>query len=353
MSLSVGIVGLPNAGKSTLFNALLGHQVASTAPYPFCTIEPNVGVVSVPDERLEKLAAVLEPEEVIPAVIEFVDIAGLVEGSHRGEGLGNAFLSHIREVDAILHLVRGFEGDVTLVGSGDPKEDLEIVNLELVLKDLETVSRVRDAQLKAREPEKYAILERVAAVLEENRLASAAVLSPREEELIKDLNLLTLKPQLLVVNTGETTDTSRLVSRLSSDLEHIFGPLFICAKLEEELADFSPEERAEYLAGMGREDTGLDSIISGCYKLLNLITFYTIKGGRIVQAWPIREGSSVLEAAGLVHTDFAKEFIRAEVVRVEQLVEIGSWSEARNAGLIEVRGRGQPVRDGDVIEFKI
>jgi len=351
MSLSVGIVGLPNAGKSTLFNALLGRQVANTALYPFCTVEPNVGVVEVPDERLEKLAEVLKPEEKIPAVIKFVDLAGLVKGAHKGEGLGNEFLSRIREVDVILHLVRAFDApEVDRAGSVDPETDIETVNTELILKDLETVQKVQSLKLKVQSPEKYNILEKVRRVLEGGEFASEAGLSDEEVLEIKDLNLLTLKPMLVVMNVGEETPP-----RKTSEVEELAGQdaISICAKLEEELSEFTPEEKKEYLSETGISESSLDRVIKQSFSLLDLVTFYTIKGGKIVQAWPIKKGSSVIEAAGLVHSDFARNFIRAEVIRVSELLEVSSWLQAKEKGVVDVRGRDYLVKNGDVIEFKI
>ncbi len=359
--LSVGIVGLPNAGKSTLFNALLGRAVANTAPYPFCTIEPNVGVVEVEDEYLDQLVEVLEPQENISAAIEFVDIAGLVDGAHEGEGLGNEFLSHIREVNVILHLVRAFKGTgVESVGSTNPYENLQIVNTELMLKDMETVSRVCDHKLRANDPDKFSILKRVLETLEDGYLANKAVLSEKEEEKIRELNLLTLKPQLLVLNVDEDKFELYVQGTAAPD---VFGeevstfikknnPLVISAKFEEDIAEFSEEERLEYLGELGVA-SGLDRVIEASYNLLELITFYTVKGGEIIRAWPIKRGSSVLEAAETVHSDFAENFIRAEVLHVEKLIEFGSWRAAKEVGAVEVCGRDYKVQDADVIEFKI
>ena len=360
MSLSVGIVGLPNAGKSTLFNALLGRQVADTAPYPFCTVEPNVGVVQVPDGRLERLAGVLDPEQAIPAAIRFVDIAGLVEGSHRGEGLGNAFLAHIREVDVVLHLVRAFEDPkVARAGSIAPKKDIETANTELVLKDLETVGKVKTSRLKAENLKKYRVLEKVEEGLGEGELVSRMDLAPEELAEIKDLSLLTAKPQLLVVNVGELVIPTvgqrfrSVRSHAPGAIEDSSGVISICAKLEEELVELSPEEREEYLKDLEVSESALDRVIKACYELLGLITFFTVKGGRIIQAWPVKEGSLMIEAAAAVHSDFAEKFIRAEVVTVSDLEKAGSWLVAKEQGLIEVRGRDYVVKDGDVVEFKV
>ena len=375
----MGIVGLPNAGKSTLFNALLGRSVANTAPYPFCTIEPNVGVVGVPDARLEQLNKVLEPGETVPAAIEFYDIAGLVEGAHQGEGLGNEFLSHIREVDVILHLVRNFESKgVEVVGSANPCDDMQIINTELMLKDLATVNKLQiqsagrrtKFQIKEkRERVRRGAVGKLQEVLEEGRMAVEAELTKEEEEAIKDLNLLTLKPQLVVVNVGEEAFGEERPNSQTSPRKDLRGlkdpgpggrgigevlptPIEISAKLEEDLSTFSKEERLDYMEELGIE-SGLDKIIGECYKLLDLITFYTVKGGEILRAWPLESGSTAIEAAEKVHSDFAENFIRAEVVQAEDLIEAGSWLAAKEEGVVDVRGRDYVVKDGDTIEFKV
>ena len=346
MSLSVGIVGLPNAGKSTLFNALLGRQVADTAPYPFCTIEPNVGVVEVPDARLDKVAEAVRPEKKIPAVIKFIDIAGLVKGAHQGEGLGNEFLAQIREVDVILHLVRAFDASsVDRAGSVDPQTDEGVVETELVLKDLETIQKVQSAIRrpadKVQNPERGDVLEKVSRVLGEGRAASEANLSAGEISKIADLNLLTLKPRLVVLNVAE----SAIVAGSKA--------ISLCAKLEEDLSAFSLPERQKYLQGVGVSEAALDRVLSICYNLLGLITFFTIKGGTIAQAWPLKGGSTASEAARLVHSDFARDFIRAEVLPFSDLVVCGSWAGAKEGGLVAVRGRDYVIRDGDVVEIKV
>jgi hypothetical protein len=297
MSLSVGIVGLPNSGKSTLFNALLSRQIAQVAEYPFTTIEPNTGVVEVPDERLDKLVELIKPEKKVPAAVKFVDIAGLVKGAHKGEGLGNKFLAHIREVDAIIHVLRAFENpNVSHVhGKIDPKEDAQIVDLELKLAEIE-------------------------------------------------------KPVIYVINVDEKQLNKELsnypIIQSSNQL------IVICAKLEADLADLSERERKEYLKEAGIEESGLDKLIKATYKLLDLVTFFTIKGGKQVQAWPIKQGSTVLEAAEIVHTDFAKGFIKAEAISFNDLEKAGSWRKAQELGKTRFEGRDYRVKDGDVIEFK-
>lgn len=299
MSLSVGIVGLPNLGKSTLFNALLSRQIAQVANYPFTTIEPHDGVVAVPDEKLEKLSEIIKPEKTTPATVTFIDIAGLVKDAHKGEGLGNQFLAKIREVDAIVQVVRTFENpDVPhYYQTIDPQRDIEIVNLELELEGIK-------------------------------------------------------KPTIYVLNVEEKSITS------STGITSITGTvgnapvIVICAKLEMELADLTPEERKEYLKELGVEESGLEKLIKEAYKILGLITFYTIKGGKEVRALSLRAGSTALEAAEKVHTDFAKNFIKAEVIGVNELLVCGSWHKAKEQGRIRLEGRDYEVKDGDVIEFK-
>lgn len=292
-----GIVGLPNSGKSTLFNALLKRQIAQVAEYPFTTIEPHTGVVEVPDTRLDKLCEIIKPEKCVPAAIKFIDIAGLVRGAHKGEGLGNQFLAHIREVDAILHVVRAFDPSTGsgqeiphVMGSVNPSRDIEVVNLELELGGIK-------------------------------------------------------KPTVYVSNVSEVD--------LKKDFDLPFSYIKISAKLESELSELSVEEQKEYLRELGTEQSGLDKVINESYKLLDLITFFTVAGGKQVQAWPIRSGSKIIDAAGLVHTDFAKHFIKAEVIPWDKLVEAGSWTTARKIGLIKTAGRDEKVLDVEVIEFKI
>lgn len=364
MSLEIGIVGLPNVGKSTLFNALLKRQVARVAEYPFTTIEPNVGTVEVPDTRLDKLLTIVRKGKKVPAAIKFIDIAGLVKNAHLGEGLGNQFLSHIREVDAILHVLRFFEHPnvVHMMGKVDPKRDLEIVNLELVLKDLETVGKgIEKAQKEMKVSGKKGkeaqnelfVLQKLKAELEKGKLVSQIAFLKEEQKLISQLFLLTAKPMLFVLNVDERklTNLSELKTNLHEFLKE-YEPIVICAKLEEELDELSETEQKEYLKELGVDKSGLDKVISACYNLLDLVTMFTIAGD-LVQAWPVKRDSTVVEAAEKIHTDFAQKFIKAEVVSFETLEKVGSYQEAKAKGLVRFEGRDYAVQDGDVVTIKI
>jgi len=348
MGLSVGIVGLPNAGKSTLFNALLGRQVAKVESYPFCTIEPNTGVISVPDARLEKIAEIVQPQEVVPAPIKFIDIAGLVKGAHKGLGLGNKFLAHIRECDAILYLLRDFDGSIPKAGSVSPRVDLEVLKTELALKDLETLARI--AQEKANTDEKKlrkSVAEKLIPILEKGVLAQDADLSEEERKVVDQFFLLTMKPFFVVINVNESADFEEKKKEFA-DLK----PIVIAAKFEADLADLSEEERKEFLFEKGFV-SALDQVITSAYQVLGLITFYTIKGGKETRAWPIRKGANIIEAAELVHTDFAQKFIKAEVVSYQDFVQAGGWEQAKSKGKVATEGRDYQVADADIIEFKI
>lgn len=350
MGFSIGIVGLPNVGKSTLFKALTKKQV-EIANYPFTTIKENIGVVKVPDERLEKLAEVLKPKEVIPTHIEFVDIAGLVKGAHKGEGLGNQFLAKIREVDLICHLIRNFESKNVPHPAGEinPKRDLEIVNLELIMADLETVNRrLEKIKKKAKTGDKgitkeLEILEKIKKGFEKGILAKDLNLSEEEKEMIKDLHLLTIKPTLYVLNISEE-DINETKFGLGNAIS-------ICAKLEADLSELSKEEEKEYLESYGLKHSQLDDLILAAYKTLNLITFFTCQN-EILQAWTAENGTKAPEAAGKIHTDFEKGFIRAEVINWQDLLKAGSESIAKEKGLMRIEGKDYIVQDGDVIHFR-
>jgi len=349
MSFSVGIVGLPNVGKSTLFKALT-HQEVDISNYPFCTINPNVGIVQVPDERLEKIAEIVKPKKVTPTIIEFVDIAGLVKGAHKGEGLGNQFLSHIREVDAILHIVRVFiDSSIKHVEEDiNPQRDIEIINTELIMKDLETVEKhlekiQKEAKAGIKEKNKeLEIIKKIQQSLKEGKLMSDLKLDEKEKELIKHLSLLTIKPVIYILNIRENSDYSQLSKSLPEN------SLPIDLKIELECTELSPKELKEL-----NLKSRLDVLIKTCYKILDLVSFYTIKGGEEVRAWTIKKEAKITEAGGVVHTDFKEKFIRAEVINYKNLLEAGSWTKARSEGLIRTEGKDYLVKDGDIIEFKI
>lgn len=363
MGLAVGIVGLPNAGKSTLFNALT-RAGAAVGSYPFTTIEPNTGVVAVPDPRLHALAAVFSPPRVIPATVTFTDIAGLVRGAHRGEGLGNQFLGHIREADAIAVVVRGFaDPDVTHVeGDVDPVRDLEVLELELVLADLETVDRrlertERTARLQRdHATERIATLRRVRRHLDEGAPVRTLGLAAEEAATLGDLCLLTAKPMLVVVNVDEeraaTGDDDPMVAAVADRARRSGGEtLAISARIEAELVELEPEDRSAFLRSLGLSQPGLDRLARAAYGLLRLLTFFTA-GEKEVRAWTVRRGATIVEAAGTIHSDFARGFIRAEVVDAETLVAAGSWAAVREQGRLRIEGRDYLVRDGDVVHVR-
>lgn len=351
MSFAIGIVGLPNVGKSTLFQALTKQQV-ETANYPFCTIEPNVGVVPVPDERLAKLAQVSHSAKIIPTVIEFFDIAGLVKGASTGEGLGNKFLSHIKQVDAICQVIRVFPDDnVTHVhGKPDPTNDLETINLELALADLQVVTKRKEAWereakagLAAPLKVKLGAMQKLMNALENGRFATTAALTDDEHESVKELQLLTLKPMLYVANTGE---------RESLSLPPLSPLITINARLEAELADLPAAEVKEFLTARGEHHTGLEKLILAGYQLLKLCTFFT-SGPEETKAWTVKHGTPAPEAAGVIHTDFTKGFIKAEVINWQDYVALGGETGAKQAGKMRIEGKNYELKDGDVCYFHV
>ena len=362
MSTTLGLVGLPNAGKSTLFNALTAAH-AAVAPYPFTTIDPNIGVARVDDARLDALSKLLAPERVIPTSIEFVDIAGLVKGAHQGEGLGNQFLSHVFTVDALLHIVRGFEDENVAhpMGAVDPLRDIEIVNTELMLKDLEVVKRRKEKGHKlAKSGDKAAMiltghLERWHEVLAAGTPIRSLRLAPEVHPKPFGIDLLSAKPVLYAVNVGESPDatTSAAVDAVRTLAAREGARVVVlCAKLEAELAELDPADRAEMMRGLGLADSALPRVIHEGYALLRLVTFFTT-ASKMLQAWTVAQGTKAPQAAGTIHTDFERQFIRAEVIQVDALLRCGSESNARTQGLLRLEGKDYVVQDGDVIHFKV
>ncbi len=362
--MKLGIVGLPNVGKSTLFNAIT-QAGAESANYPFCTIEPNVGTVAVPDSRLDRLAEMYDPDKVTPAVIEFVDIAGLVKGASKGEGLGNKFLSNIREVDAIVHVVRAFE-DTNIVhveGSVDPLRDIETINFELIFSDLEIIARRIDRlkkQLKGGD-KKYQVeidfLEGLTAQLEKGISARALDYTDDEKEFLKEVSLLSLKPVIYAANVAEddyakADDENPFVAKIrefaAAEKSEV---MVISARIEEEIAELDKEEKQMFLEELGAEESGLDKLIRASYKLLGLISYLTA-GKPEVRAWTITKGTKAPQAAGKIHTDFERGFIRAEVVAYNDLMENGSMAAAKEKGLVRSEGKEYTVEDGDIILFR-
>lgn len=362
MGLKCGIVGLPNVGKSTLFNALTSAK-ALAANYPFATKDPNLGVITVPDPRLDKLVSLVSPQKTIPTTIEILDIAGLIKGASQGEGLGNQFLANIREVDAIVHVVRCFDDDNVVHVDGDvnPVRDKDIIDTELLLKDLETVEKRLDKQKKAAKGgDKDALravgcVEKIKKHIESGALVRTLVLEGEEKELLDDMMLLTAKPVVYVCNVdeGSVTEGNKHTRAFADAIagEHA-EVIIICAGIEAEVADLdSKEERMEYLEAIGLDEPGVNKLIRACYRLLNLITYFTA-GEKEVRAWTITRGTKAPQAAGVIHSDFEKGFIRAEVIRYDDYVALGSESAVKDAGKMGVEGKEYVVGDGDVMHFR-
>lgn len=359
--LRAGIVGLPNVGKSTLFNALVANAKAQAANFPFCTIEPNVGVVAVPDKRLETLSQISDSAQIVPARVEFVDIAGLVKGASQGEGLGNQFLANIREVDAIVHVVRCFENDdiVHVAGSVDPVRDIEVINLELALADLSQIERridrVRKQARSSKEAQaELAVLEKIQPVLNEGKPARQVKLTEEEELMIQVLGLLTRKPIIYAANVSEDDLASgnewveKVRAIAAAENAQV---VIVSAQVESELIELSEEERADFLESLGVQEGGLKSLIRATYELLGLRTYFTT-GPKETRAWTIRAGMSAPQAAGVIHTDFERGFIRAETVAYQDLVTAGSMPAAKEKGLVRSEGKEYIVQEGDVMLFR-
>ena len=353
MPLSIGIVGLPNVGKSTLFNALTKSKQADAQNYPFCTIEPNVGIVEVPDDRLRQLYEVVHAEKKVPTTIEFVDIAGLVKGASEGEGMGNAFLSHIREVDAIAQVVRAFaDGNVTHVHGGvNPSDDAGVINLELILADWQSVSkRLENTKKKAKGPNEAALvpeitlLTNLCAHLESGKSARTFVFTEEERDMVHDLHLITMKPMMYVVNIDDGAD--HVV--IEEGIPHVY----VCAKTESELAQLEEDEAKAFMEELGVSMCGLDHIIKAGYELLGLQTFFTA-GKQEARAWTVSAGTTAPCAAGVIHTDFIKGFIKADIVSWNKLVECKGWSGAKDVGAVQLVGRDYIIKDGDVALFHV
>lgn len=364
-SLSVGIVGLPNVGKSTLFNALLKRQTALVANYPFATIEPNIGIVAVPDERIELLCQYVRndnprtdkqiPEKVVPSMIKFYDIAGLVKGASQGEGLGNEFLGHIRDVSVIAHVVRGFKDEnIIRAGSVEPESDAQIVNTELILSDLQVLDKFmgrveKDAKVgkSAELTLKLEVGKRVKESLEKGLMANQISLDEDEKEAIKEFNLLTLKPMIYVLNVSEEELKDKSVQKTSINSS---DALVICAKVESELSEFDELEKKNYLKELGIEQAGLDLLIRRCYDTLGLQSYFTM-GPKEVHSWTIKKGWRAPQAAGEIHTDFERGFISAEIVGFEDLKSVESLKKAKEKGFVRLEGKNYSMKDGDIVEF--
>ncbi|MFP7170605.1 redox-regulated ATPase YchF [Terribacillus sp. 7520-G] len=363
MALTAGIVGLPNVGKSTLFNAIT-QAGAESANYPFCTIDPNVGIVEVPDSRLNKLTELVKPKKTIPTAFEFTDIAGIVKGASKGEGLGNQFLSHIRQVDAIVHVVRCFDDEnITHVsGKVDPIDDIETINLELIFADLDSVNkRLQRVEKLARQKDKEAVAEqevlsKIKEALENEQPARALEFTDEQQKIVKGLHLLTSKPVLYAANVSEEEVADPSANENLAKVQEFAANegaqvIVVCAKIESEIAELEGEEKEMFLEELGIPESGLDQLIKASYSLLGLATYFTA-GEQEVRAWTFKKGIKAPQAAGIIHTDFEKGFIRAETVSYEDLVDAGSMAVAKERGKVRLEGKEYLVQDGDVMHFR-